>query len=174
MGIPNLQHSDKWTINFSNLPGYKPNASNTDNIQMFELYIKEFTLPEIGLDLVKSRFMNYQINHQISQINDNLSDLSIVFKVSEGMKNYIFAYEYIKHMREEHNVMNAELFRLNFIKSLVLTLLDNEKRDVMKYRFSNCFITNLSSLTLTQGVDQEMTFTLSLVYEDFTSEVIEC
>lgn len=173
MSIPNLQHSDKWNIIISNLPGYHPTAGNLDNIQLFELYIKEFVLPDLSLELVQSRFRNYQINHQISQINDNLGDLSLTFKVSEGLLNYYLIYDYIQSMREELNVNNEELFRLNFIKELKLNILDNEKRPKIQYSFINCFITNLTSLTLTQGVDQEMTFTLSIKYEDYSMKKVE-
>ena len=173
MTIPNLQHSDKWSLILSNLPGYHPEGTNTDNIQLFELYVKEFTLPALSLDLVQSRFRNYQINHQISQINDSLSEIEITFKVSEGLLNYTIIRDHLQNQREELNADDKELFRYNCITELKLMMLDNEKRPKFRYGFINCFITNLSALTLTQGIDEELSFTITIKYEDYSMEKVE-
>jgi hypothetical protein len=77
-------------------------------------------------------------------------------------------------MREGIDVDPKEkFFRNDNIKALSITFLDNEKRPSTRFTFSNCFITNISSLSLTNGVDQELEFTLTLKYEDYTLEPIE-
>lgn len=175
MSTINLQHSDKWSINFSNIPGYKPNArNNNDNMNLYDLFIKEVTFPDLSLALIKSDYRNYSINHQISKINDNLSELSVTFKLSEGMINYIHIFNWMKAMREQENINDEEWFRLNFIKAININFLDNQKRPTFKYIFENCFVTNLSSLTLTNGVDDEMTFSISITYEDLQVETMSC
>lgn len=174
MGFPNLQHSDKWRLNISNMPGFVDQSQDLNNIQIYENYVKAFTFPDISLELVQSRFRNYGIHHQISPVNGDLSDISITFKVSEGLWNYYYLYDYIQSMREGLDVDPKEkFFRNDNIKALSITFLDNEKRPSTRFVFSNCFITNISSLNLTNGVDQELDFTLTLKYEDYTLEPIE-
>lgn len=171
MGSPNVQHSDKWSIVFSNIPGYTPKSENTD-MGIYDYYVKDVTFPSLTLELVQSHFRDYQINHQISKINDTLNDLTISFSLSEGMMNYYYIYQYIREMRERHNVEHEKWFRLNFIKEIDITFLDNEKRPVVKYKFHNGFITDLSSLTLTNGVDDELRFTITVKYEDHNFELL--
>lgn len=167
MGLPNIQHSDKFIITISNIPGYVVKNSNTDNMGLYDLYVKEVLFPSHSLDLIRSDFKGFHINHPGSKINDNLNTLDITFKCSEGMRNWYYIYSWIKSLREGENVDAEKWFRLNLIKEIKLKFLDNEKREQFIYRFVNCFITSLSSLSLTNGQDNELTFTITLEYEDF-------
>lgn len=173
MGTPNVQHSDKWSIVFSNIPSYTPIVASNTDMGLYELYVKEMTFPNLSLELYQSHFMNYQINHQISKINDTLNDLSITFTVSEGLRNYYHIYNWIREMREQENVKDEKWFRLNYINEIKVIFLDNEKRPVSKFTFINGFITDLSSLTLTNGTDQELRFTITIKYEDHKMEMME-
>lgn len=173
MGSPNVQHSDKWSIIFSNMPGYQPIIGDNTDMGIYDLYVKEMTFPNLSLELVQSHSMNYQINHQISKINDTLNDLSITFTLSEGLRNYYHIYNWIRNMREMRNVDNEKWFRLNFIKEIKVIFLDNEKRPVSKFTFFNSFITELTSLNLTNGVDDELRFTITMKYEDHKLEFVE-
>jgi len=173
MGTPNVQHSDKWSVIFSNIPGYVPTISDNTDMGIYDLYVKEMTFPDLSLELVQSHFMDYQINHQISKINDTLNDLSITFSLSEGLKNYYHIYDWIRSMRERKNVDREKWFRLNLIKEIKVIFMDNEKRPVSKFTFINCFITNLSSLNLTNGIDDELRFTVTIKYEDHLLEVMD-
>lgn len=173
MALPNIQHSDKWSLILSNFPGFHPSVTALDNTQLFELYIKEVTFPNMSLELVKSDFRNFHINHQISKINDDMSSLEITFKVSEGLVNYYLVREHLQSQREGVNVDKEKWFRLNVIKELIVNFLDNEKRPKTKMTFTNCFVTDLSSLSLTQGQDNELSFTITIVYEDYDMKIIE-
>jgi hypothetical protein len=167
MPIPNIQHSDKYSITISNIPGYSPKTNNTDNMSLYDLYVKEVTFPAHSLELIKSDFRGFHINHPGSKINDNLNTLDITFKCSEGMRNWYYIYNWMKTLREGVNTDKEKWFRLNFIKEIRLSFLDNQKREQFVYRFSNSFITNLSSLSLTNGQDNELSFTITIEYEDF-------
>ena len=68
------------------------------------------------------------------------------------------------------NVDKVKWNRLNFIKEIRLSFLDNEKREQFVYKFQNAFITTLSSLSLTNGQDNELSFTITIEYEDFGIE----
>jgi len=173
MALPNIQHSDKWSLILSNFPGFHPSFSTLDNTQLFELYIKEVTFPNMSLELVKSDYRNFHINHQISKKNDNMSNIDITFKVSEGLLNYHIVREHIQNQREGVNADKEKWFRLNVIEELIINFLDNEKRPKSKMSFTNCFITDLSSLSLTQGQDNELTFTITIEYEDYDLKLVE-
>lgn len=175
MGLPNTQHSDKWQVLFSNIPGYTPpnNGDNLDNMGLYDLYVKEVTFPDMSVEYVKSNFRNYEIRHPISKINDNLSDISVTFKLSEGALNYYHIHSWMKGLREQDNVNDERWFRLNCIKEVKIHFLDNQKRKKQTYTVLNAFISNLSSLSLTNGVDDELTFTITLSYEDFKLERVE-
>lgn len=174
MAIPNIQHSDKLLVTISNIPGYTPSTDNKDNMGLYDLYIKEVAFPEHRIDLIESHNMGFHINHPGSKINDNLGTLSITFKLSEGMKNWYYIYRWMKSLREGDNIDEEKFYRLNIIKEIRLTFLDNQKRPQWYYRMQNCFITNLSGLNFTNGRDEEMAFTIDITYEDFGIEEGEC
>ncbi len=171
MGLPNTQHSDKWRVIFSNIPGYNPKAGdNLDNMSLYDLYVKDLTFPDMSVEFVKSNYRNYEIRHPISKINDNLSDITITFKLSEGGLNYYYIHNWMKGLREQDNVNNEVWFRLNCIKEIKIQLLDNQKRVKQNYKVTNAFINNVGSLSLTSGEDNELSFTVSIAYEDFILE----
>ena len=173
MGSPNTQHSDKWKVIFSNIPGYTPDITDNTTMGLYDLFVKDLTFPSLSLKLVQSHFRNYEINHQISKINDELGDLTITFKASEGILNYWYIFSWIKSMREQENIDDEKWFRLNVIKETKVLFLDNQKRPKYRYIFSNGFIVNLSSLILTNGLDNEITFDITIHYEDVNVETIE-
>lgn len=167
MPAPNVAHSDKFSVTFSNIPGYVSKNTNTDNMNLYDLYVKDLTFPGITVDYVQSDFRNFHINHPSSKSNDNMRDLTITFKISEGMLNYYYLYKWMKGLRETQNLDREKWFRMNTIKEVNISFLDNSKRQKFRYKLSNCFITDLSSINLTNGVDEELTFTVTIIYEDF-------
>lgn len=174
MSSPNYQHSDKYSITFSNIPGFVPNNSNTNNMDIYDVYVKAVTFPSQSIQLIENTHRAFHINHPISKKNEELDDLIVTFKLSEGMMNWFYIYNWIKELREGKNLNNEKFTRLNMIKEIRLTFLDNEKRPQFVYRFQNCFVTNVSSLSLTNGLDQELTFDLNIKYEDFGLDNGEC
>ncbi len=174
MSIPNVQHSDKFSVTISNIPGYSDRVDNKDNMGLYDLYVKEVSFPQHNLDFVQSNFKGYSINQPVSKRNDNLGTFSITFKLSEGMKNWFYIYRWMKELREGINIDSEKFFRLNLIKEIKINFLDNQKRPQWIYNFSNCFISTLSNLTFTNGRDEEMTFTIDILYEDFDIVIGEC
>lgn len=174
MPLPNVAHSDKFSVIFSNIPGYISKKTNSDNINLYDLYVKDLTFPGITVDYVQSDFRNFHINHPSSKSNDNMRELNITFKMSEGLLNYFYLYKWMKGLRETENLDNEKLFRLNTIKEIIITFLDNSKRPKFKYKLTNCFISDLSSVNFTNGVDEEITFNITVIYEDFDMVDGEC
>jgi len=175
MSTINTQHSDKWSINFSNIPGYTPNdRDNLNNFNIYDLYVKSVTFPSYSIKLTASDYMNHKINHQISKQNDDFSELNITFKLSEGLLNYFYIFNWLRSIREGINIDAEKWFRLNFIKAITIHFLDNEKRPTYKYTYENCFITNLSDLSLTNGEDEQLSFNITVTYEELKVEKEAC
>jgi hypothetical protein len=59
------------------------------------------------------------------------------------------------------------------IDDIKIIFLDNEKREKVKYIYTNCFISNISSLSLEYGTADEMTFEVSFKIEDYNVEFVE-
>jgi len=172
--LPNVQHSDKWRVIFSNIPGFIPGSyNNFTNFDLYELYIKTINFPSLDVQFVESDFKNYHINHPISKINNDLSDITITFKLSEDMLNYHYIYNWMKGLRNQININSEKYFRQNFIDEFKIIFLDNEKRPNVKYTYKNCFVSNISSLNLTQGISDELTFDVTLIYEDYDVQFVE-
>src|SRR5574343_168618 len=173
MALPNLQFSDKFRVIFSNIPGFTPNnLDNYKNFDLYELYVKSVNFPGLDVAYTESDFVNYHINHPISRINQDLQDISITFKMSEDMLNYFYLYRWIRSLRNQQNIDSKKYFRLNFIDDIKLIFLGYEKREKIKYLFTNCFISNLSSLPLEYGTSNEITFDVSFKIEDFSVEFV--
>jgi hypothetical protein len=174
MALPNIQFSDKFRVVFSNIPGFKPNnLDNYKNFDLYELYIKSVNFPGLDVSYTESDYLNYHINHPISRINQDLSDLSITFKLSEDMLNYHYLYSWIHALRNQKNIDGKKFFRQNMIDDIKIIFLDNEKREKVKYIYTNCFISNISSLSLEYGTADEMTFEVSFKIEDYNVEFVE-
>lgn len=175
MTFPNVQHSDKWQVIFSNIPAFSPSISAYINdMSLMDNYVKSVSFPSYTLELVKSNFMNYTINHPVSKINDDLNSITMDFKVSEGCMNYLIFRTWISGLRELENVDAEKFFRLNCIKELKLLFLDNMKRIKQKFIFENAFLTDLGSLSMTNGVDEEVTFSTTITYEFLRVEPGDC
>lgn len=173
MASPNIQFSDKFRVIFSNIPGFSPSEyDNHRNFDLYELYIKSVNFPSLDISYTESEFLNYHINHPISKINQDVPEISITFKMSEDMLNYFYIYNWCLKLRNQNNLDAKKFFRQNYISDIVIVFLDNEKRPKVKYKFTNCFLTNISSLPLEYGSANELTFDVSFKYEDYGLEFV--
>jgi hypothetical protein len=161
MGIINTFRSSKWRLTFSNIPS----IYDMEDMKHYELYVKSLMFPGYSVDEMVSDFKNQRIRYPVSKINDNLQPISIGFKGSEELENYYSLFEFIQQMKYGENV-TPEFIRNNTVKSIAIIIMDNEKRDIYKYSFENCFLQSLSSLDLVQGIDEEVTFMTTWIYEN--------
>ena len=167
MAFPNTFHGDKFQVLFSNIP----TLPSTKDIRIYESFVKTVLIPDYNLEEIYSDIMGFRIRHPDGgfKANYNLSNLLVEFKVSEDMLNYIYLFEWMRSMKygEVNHFENAkETFRKNGIDSLVVSILDNQKREIAQWRFTNCFIVSLSSLQLEMGVSEEVTFGVNFSYEE--------
>jgi len=169
--FPNLFHNDKWQCNFSNLPSLESKA----DMRIYDLYVKSVVFPDYNMAEIYSDIKGFRIRHPVGGVNANidLSQIQVEFKLSEDMKNYIYLFEWMRSLRYGHvEEFNAEeeFFRKYNIKSIGINILDNEKRPIAVWRFTNAFLLTLSSLSLDTGVSEEITFTANFSYEEVKYE----
>jgi len=168
--FPNLFHNDKWQVSFSNLPSLE----SMRDMRIYDNYVKSITFPDYNMEEIYSDIMGFRIRHPVGpKPNYDLSEIQIEFKLSEDMKNYIYLFEWmqaLKYGQVEDFTSEQEFFRKYNIKSISLNILDNQKRIIAVWRFTEAFLKNLSSLSLSQGISDEITFTANLSYEEVKYE----
>lgn len=164
---PNTFRNDKWFITLSNIPSLE----SIRDFRMYETFVKSLTIPEYGMGMIDSNMMGFKVRQPIAGIkaNTELNPLIIEFKVSEDFKNYANLFLWIQAMRYGRSDIfksEADMFRLNTIKSINLNILDNEKRTIAIFSFTEAFLESLSSLSLNMGVSEELTFSCTFSYEE--------
>ena len=165
----NTFHSDSWNCNFSNVPSLSGQA----DLAQFDNFVKSIALPDYNMGEITSRFQTYMIRHPaVPLVNTNLNQILIEFKVNEDMSNYLNIFEYMRQLKygELSNSYLEELIRKYTIKSVILSLNDNQKRLIAQMRFTEVFILLLSSLALTTGSAEELTFSIGCSYEELLYE----
>jgi len=169
--FPNTAHSDKWTLTFSNMP----TLGSMRDMRMYDSYIKSVTIPEYSMGEIISNGMGFNIRHPLGGIkaNQDLAQLTVEFKLSEDLQNYSNLFLWMQNLRygkvENFNT-EEEFFRLNTIKSINLNILDNQKRIIALFRFTQAFLLSLSSLSLNNGSSDEILFSCGFSYEEIFYE----
>jgi len=169
--FPNVLHSDKWRITFSNIP----TMNDVSDMRYFDNYVKSCTIPNYSIGEILSQLpMGMQIRHPLGGMkrNQDLSTLSMTFKVSEDMYNYIIMFIWIQQLRYgQINPKHDDYFRKYTIKRIIISMLDNEKRTVSEIRFTNVFLSDISQLDLNFGSTEELSFTCTFSYEEIFYDI---
>jgi len=168
--FPNLWHNDLWQISFSNLPSMK----SLRDMRIYDNFVKSIVFPDYNMSEIYSDIKGFRIRHPLGgmKANEDLSQLQIEFKLSEDMINYINLFEWMQGLKygKVEDFSEEDFFRKYTIKSINLNLLDNQKRTIAVWRFTEAFLTSLSSLSLDQGISEEVTFSCSFSYEEIFYE----
>lgn len=169
--FPNTFHNDKWVVTFSNIPTVK----DMNDMRYYDSYIKSVTLPDYNMEEIYSDGpAGFRIRHPKGGMwkNKDLSQLQIEFKLSEDMLNYLYLFNWMKQLRYgDIDSMHNDFFRKYVIKNATLSILDNQKRTIANLSFSNLFLLSLSSMPLTMGSSDEVTFTCNFSYEEISYEL---
>lgn len=164
---PNLFHNDKWQISFSNLP----TLGTIRDMRIYDNFVKSVTFPDYNMGEMYSDFKGFRIRHPIAGIkaNEDLSQLQIEFKLSEDMRNYINLFEWVQALKYGQVTgfnSEEEFFRKYTIKSINLNIMDNQKRTIAVWRFTEAFLLGISSISLVNGSSEEVTFTTNFSYQE--------
>ncbi len=173
--FPNVFHNDKWSVAFSNLP----TVGDMSDMKYYDNYVKSLTIPDQSMGEIISEFRGFSVRHpMIPKANVNLSPLSIDFKLSEDILNYLNLFEWMQELKYGDIDPNHDDFmRRYYIKSINLNIMDNEKRSIAILRFKRAFLLGLSAISLETGSSEEVTFNCTFSYEELTYEtksVLNC
>jgi len=166
---PNNFRNDKWILTFSNIPTVK----DRHDLRLFDNYIKSLTLPDYNMgQIISNGEFGFDIRHPQAGmlINRDLSQLQVEFKLSEDMQNYLYLFKWmleLKYGQLDNGNYQGKIRDYN-IKAMHLHLLDNQKRTTAIIKFTNAFLLTLSSMPLTFGTSDEVTFTCNFSYEEIT------
>ena len=164
MGFPNIFNSDAWSINISNMPSV--DQGKIDVHKLYNLYVKSISVPNIDFEVIHSDLRESSSFHPIGRANVDLPNLSLEFKCDEDLENYYNLYEWMQALKYGKEVIDSDTAKGTNIKSIDIVFLDNENRKRGFFRFTNAYITSLGSLNLTQGSSEEVTFAMTLNYEE--------
>ncbi len=169
--IINTFQQDKWRVTFSNVPSLN-NQDDPNTLRLYEHFVKNLTIPDYNIEVVRSVFQNSYVFHPVTKINDNLTQLQITFRTTENLFNYYNLFEWM--LAVKHGQVNTDQIRRNTIKSIEIELLDNQKRHRGSLIFTNSLLTSLSSLSMNMGSSDEVMFTANFVYEEIRLKVAKC
>jgi surface protein len=147
------------------------NVTNMRNMAVYDNYVKSVTLPDYNLDLTDSTFRGQRILQPVSQKNMNLSPLTVTFRTDENQINYHNLWTWLISIK--YGQISGDILRNENIKRIDCSLLDNQKRPIRNFYFTNCFLTSLSSLVLQSGTSEEVDFTANFSYEEIKLEAVE-
>jgi len=165
----NTFHSDSWQVTFSNMPS----LSGQSDLAQFDNFVKSLVLPDYNMGEITSQYKTFQIRHPVApRTNIDLSQVQIEFKLNEDMSNYLALFQYMQELKygELSDDYTDELIRKYTIKSIILHLNDNQKRLIARIRFTEAFLLSLSSMALTTGSAEEITFTCNFSYSEILYE----
>ena len=165
----NSFHSDLWTVNFSNMPS----LSGMQDMSFYDNYVKSLVIHDYNMGEIFSDFQDFRIRHPMApKVNADLSQIQIEFKINADFSNYLGIFEYMKSLKYGELSPNrtSDLIRKYTIKSINLNLMDNQKRIIAVMKFTEAFIISLSSLSLTTGTSDEVSFVINCSYQELLYE----
>lgn len=162
--FPNVFHSDKWNVTFSNIPS----LTEMRDMRLFDNYVKSVTFPDYNMNEIYSDIIGFRIRHPVApKANEELSQIMIEFKLSEDMKNYLYLFKYMKDLKYGIAIPEQENFiRKYTVKTININILDNQKRETVIWSFTECFLLSMSSLPLIMGSSEQVTFSCNFSYEE--------
>ena len=92
----NILYDDKFKIAFSNVP-----SLDSDKIDMkrFNNNIKSVVIPDVNVEMIRSEVLRETALHPGSRTNDTLSQVTLEFKTSENMENYLSILEWAEILK---------------------------------------------------------------------------
>lgn len=165
----NSFHGDRFKFSMSNFPG----SDNPNLISYFENYIKSVTIPDYSLKLITSSMpFGMKIRHpDTPNLNEGLTEMTVTFILSENMINYWMLFKWMNDIRYSQ-INSDDLVRKYTIKVINIDTLDNQKNKVASLKYTECFLTNLSSLNLQFGEGEQLTFNATFNYQEVTFDLV--
>jgi hypothetical protein len=160
INTPNLFHSDKFKVEFSNIPS----LTNFRELGLYDHFVRSITIPDYNMDIVPSHLKNEVRRFPIAKANIELSQLQVEFKVDENFENYYNLFTWVQSVR--YGQVDTNFIARNTVHTININILDNQKRERARLSFTECLLASISSLPLIMGSAEELVFTTQFMYEE--------
>lgn len=138
-----------------------------------DLHIKRFSLPQMEQSSTSVSFRGYEKQIPSKVINYATKELTIEFFVDEKWRNYKALYQWMSSMEGTLNPVTDEkttsISPSDYVP-LRIYLLDNYKKKVIQFLFSNCWIKVFNEIALEANDSSEVTASFTFCYDQFTIE----
>jgi hypothetical protein len=162
-------HNSNFLVVFANMPGIE----NESDMAVIHNFIKDITLPSFSLKTMTTKHQAASHLHNMgSRNNEDLGDLSINFKLSEGMYNYFLFANYIATNRQADNISETPKMKDNLITGIMVDMLDNQKNRIGRISFDRVVPTTVSGLSLNYQENGIVDFSVTFAFEEFAFELL--
>lgn len=146
----NTYNKNKYQIRFSNFPNF---TGKTIDMNIFNLFLETFTVPDISIPMLKSVYMHENQLHPATLGARELQTITMTFQCDENLKNWYAFYSWIWFMRHgmscgKKNLIGEELVRMDCIDVIEILHCNNNNEIISKMKFEHCILNNLSSMEL--------------------------
>lgn len=163
----NTYNKNKYQVRFSNFPNF---TGHKFNMNLLNLYIQSFTVPDLSIPMLKSVYMHEEQKHPNTIGKRELQTITITFQVCENQQNWYAFYAWLYYMRHgmtcgKTSLKGEELVRMDCIDAIDVLNFDNTGALVSKMTFGHCILNNLSSMELQFSTSEIATFTVTFEVE---------
>lgn len=159
--------NNKFVVRFSNIVNmtdYKLDDHVLNN------YIKQVSIPNFNIPLLDTKYLHERQLHPNPIGARDLQTINIEFKLDEQMRNYYLLQSWIYYMRYgktsgKTNLKGDELLRMDCVDAIEIVSLNNDNKIISKMKFKHAIIQDLSSLSMTYGSADIITFQATFSYE---------
>lgn len=170
----NTYNKNKYQVRFSNFPNF---TGKDVDMNIFNLYLETFTIPDISIAMLKSVYMHETQNHPASIGARELQTVTLTFQCDENMKNWYAFYSWIWYMRHgmscgKKSLDGEELLRMDCIDVIEILHCNNNGEVISKMKFEHCILNNLSSMELNCQTSEIGKFTVTMEVQSIDMDLM--
>lgn len=170
----NTYNSNKYQLRFSNFPNF---TGKPIDMNIFNNYIQSLTIPDLSIPMLQSIYIQERQIHPNPIGKRDLQTIMMTFLVDETQKNWYAFRSWVYYMRHgqtcgKKDLNDNELLRLDCIDKIEVLNFDNTGTPISKMTFSNCFITNVSSIELNFSTSEISKFTVTFDIENMNLDLL--
>lgn len=169
MGLDtNIAASNKWYAHFAIENVLGPKYSN------IELHLKRFSIPQLQMGSTTVSFRGYQKEISTKVLNADTKELTLEYFVDENWRNYKMLFQWMSSVEGCLNPIadttDTKAIAPSDYIPLHIYLLDNYKKKVISFTFTNTWIKLFNDISLEAGTSEQVTHSFTIVYDDYKIE----
>lgn len=138
------------------------------------LHITRFSLPQMEMGSMTASYRGYSKQVPTKVMNADTKTLTLEYIVDEKWENYKALYNWMSGIYGTYNpttdTATTEKISPSDYIPLRIYLLDNYKKKVIQFLFSDCWIQTFNDLALDVTSPAEIQHSFTMVYDNYTIE----